>query len=216
MPVLDSQPTALTEQAHPRRRSAVLNRLARQLHSMHLFGRRGPQDCRRFLPVSRFGTQRFLWPLPFRHSVSAPPRPPVACANPPPFFGQAFLLAGRRAIRTDIICMYHPPRVQRGHVRRPGHSAGRAVRDGYTCLGIGRDCSDWNYDGGLGIRRGCDRRMRSSSLATAPIVSSIGRQKRSAASIFPVRTGKSKGPFRASQEGTGTDDPPTARSEASA
>ena len=90
-----------------------------------------------------------------------------------------------KSIRTDIICMYHPPRVQRGHVRRPGHSAGRAVRDGYTCLGIGRDCSGWNYDGGLGIRRGCDRRMRSSSLATASIVSSIGRQKRSAASIFP-------------------------------
>ena len=36
----------------------------------------GGQDCRRFLPVSRFGTQRFLWPLPFRHSVPAPPRPP--------------------------------------------------------------------------------------------------------------------------------------------
>jgi hypothetical protein len=118
-----------------------------------------------------------------------------------------------KSIRTDIIlCMNHPPRVQRGHVRRPGHSAGRAVRDGYTCLGIGRDCSGWNYDGGLGIRRGCDRRMRSSSLATAPIVSSIARQKRSAASIFPGRPGKSKGPFRASQEGTGTDTPPAARS----
>ena len=91
-----------------------------------------------------------------------------------------------KSIRTDIICMNHPPRVQRGHIRRPGHSAGRAVRDGYTCLGIGRDCSGWNYDGGLGIRRGCDRRMRSSSLATAPIVSSIGRQKRSAAEqTFP-------------------------------
>ena len=55
----------------------------------------GGQDCRRFLPVSRFGTQRFLWPLPFHHSVPAPPRPPVACDTPPPFFGQAFLLAGR-------------------------------------------------------------------------------------------------------------------------
>ena len=112
-----------------------------------------------------------------------------------------------KSIRTDIICMNHPPRVQRGHVRRPGHSAGRAVRDGYTCLGIGRDCSGWNYDGGLGIRRGCDRRMRSSSLATASIVSSIGRQKRSAASNFPVRTGKSKGPFRAREEGTGQTPP---------
>ena len=107
------------------------------------------------------------------------------------------------SIRTDVICMNPPSRVQRGHVRRPGHSAGRAVRDGYTCLGIGRDCRDCNCDGGLGLRRGCGRRMRSSSLATASIVSSIGRQKRSAASIFPVRTGKSKGPFRASQEGTG-------------
>ena len=42
--------------------------------------------------------------------------------------------------------------------------------------------------------------MRSSSLATAPIVSSIGRQKRSAASILVGRPTKSKGPFRASQE----------------
>ena len=64
----------------------------------------GGQDCRRFLPVSRFGIQRFLWPLPFRHSVPAPPRPPVACANPPPFFGQAFLLAGRWA----CLCQYPP------------------------------------------------------------------------------------------------------------
>ena len=95
-----------------------------------------------------------------------------------------------KSIRTDIICMNHPPRVQRGHVRRPGHSAGRAVRDGYTCLGIGRDCRDCNCDGGLGLRRGCGRRMRSSSLATASIVSSIGRQKRSAAEQHSRPAGK--------------------------
>ena len=69
------------------------------------------------------------------------------------------------SIRTDIICMNPPPREQRGQVRRPGHSAGRAVRDGYTCLGIGSDCIDCNCDGVIGLRRGFDRRMRSSSLA---------------------------------------------------
>ena len=55
----------------------------------------GGLDCRRFPLVSRFDTHRFLRLQPFRHSVPAPPRPPVACDTPPPFFGQAFLLAGR-------------------------------------------------------------------------------------------------------------------------
>ena len=43
MPVLDSQPTALTEQARPRPTPAVLHRLASQSRAMHLFGRRGPR-----------------------------------------------------------------------------------------------------------------------------------------------------------------------------
>ena len=92
-----------------------------------------------------------------------------------------------KLIRTDIICMNHPPRVQRGHIRRPGHSPQRTVSDDRRRGKHDEDCSDSNCGGGLGLRRGCDRRMRSSSLATASIVSSIGRQKRSAAEqAFPI------------------------------
>ena len=111
------------------------------------------------------------------------------------------------SIRTDVICMNPPSRVQRGHVRRPGHSAGRAVRDGYTCLGIGRDCSDCNCDGGIGIRRGCDRRMRSSSLATTSIVSSIGRQKRSAAEHLSRPDGKIERTVQSKAGGNTPDSP---------
>ena len=74
--------------------------------------------------------------------------------------------------------MNPPPRVQRGHVRRPGHSPQRTVSDGYTCLGIGSDCSDCNCDGGIGLRRGCDRRTRSSSLARRRVLPCSGRQER--------------------------------------
>ena len=91
-----------------------------------------------------------------------------------------------KSIRTDVICMNPPPRVQRGHVRRLGHSPQRTVSDDRRRGKHDEDCSDSNRDGGLGLRRGCDRRMRSSSLVTASIVSSIGRQKRSAAEqTFP-------------------------------
>ena len=79
---------------------------------------------------------------------------------------------------SGMTCIEAPLRVQRGHVRRPGHSPQRTVSDGYTCLGIGSDCSDCNCDGGIGLRRGCDRRMRSSSLARSRDVPCSGRRKR--------------------------------------
>ena len=69
-------------------------------------------------------------------------------------------------------------RVQRGHVRRPGHSPQRTVSDDRRRGKHDEDCSDSNRDGGLGLRRGCDRRMRSSSLARSRDVPCSGRRKR--------------------------------------
>ena len=83
-----------------------------------------------------------------------------------------------KSIRTDIICMNHPPRVQRGHIRRPGHSPQRTVSDDRRRGKHDEDCSDSNCDGGVGLRRGCDRRMRSSSLARSRDVPCSGRRKR--------------------------------------
>ena len=77
-----------------------------------------------------------------------------------------------------IICMNHPPRVQRGHIRRPGHSPQRTVSDDRRRGKHDEDCSDSNCGGGLGLRRGCDRRMRSSSLARSRDVPCSGRRKR--------------------------------------
>ena len=71
-----------------------------------------------------------------------------------------------------------PPRVQRGHVRRPGHSPQRTVSDDRRRGKHDEDCSDSNCGGGLGLRRGCDRRMRSSSLARSRDVPCSGRRKR--------------------------------------
>ena len=83
-----------------------------------------------------------------------------------------------KSILTDVICMNSPPRVQRGHVRRPGHSPQRTVSDDRRRGKHDEDCSDSNCDGGLGLRRGCDRRMRSSSLARSRDVPCSGRRKR--------------------------------------
>ena len=83
-----------------------------------------------------------------------------------------------KSIRTDVICMNPPPRVQRGHVRRPGHSPQRTVSDDRRRGKHDEDCSDSNCGGGLGLRRGCDRRMRSSSLARSRDVPCSGRRKR--------------------------------------
>ena len=83
-----------------------------------------------------------------------------------------------KSIRTDVICMNPPPRVQRGHVRRPRHSPQRTVSDDRRRGKHDEDCSDSNSDGGLGLRRGCDRRMRSSSLARSRDVPCSGRRKR--------------------------------------
>ena len=74
--------------------------------------------------------------------------------------------------------MNSPPRVQRGHVRRPGHSPQRTVSDDRRRGKHDEDCSDSNCDGGVGLRRGCDRRMRSSSLARSRDVPCSGRRKR--------------------------------------
>ena len=84
-----------------------------------------------------------------------------------------------KSIRTDIICMNHPPRVQRGHIRRPGHSPQRTVSDDRRRGKHDEDCSDSNRDGGgLGLRRGCDRRTRSSSLARRRVIPCSGRRER--------------------------------------
>ena len=83
-----------------------------------------------------------------------------------------------KSIRTDIICMNHPPRVQRGHIRRPGHSPQRTVSDDRRRGKHDQDCTDCNRDaGGVAILRGCDRRMRSSSLAAASDIPSSGRRR---------------------------------------
>ena len=83
-----------------------------------------------------------------------------------------------KSIRTDIICMKPRPRVQRGHVRRPRHSPQRTVSDDRRRGKHDEDCSDSNCDGGVGLRRGCERRMRSSSLARSRDVPCSGRRKR--------------------------------------
>ena len=96
MPILDSQPTALTEQARPRPTPAVLHRLARQLHSMHLFGRRGPRlpplsPGKPFWHSAVFVASAIYFIIPYLRHLDR-----LLHAMPPPwFFGQAFLLAGR-------------------------------------------------------------------------------------------------------------------------
>ena len=77
-----------------------------------------------------------------------------------------------------VVFLNPPPRVQRGHVRRPGHSPQRTVSDDRRRGKHDEDCSDSNCGGGLGLRRGCDRRMRSSSLARSRDVPCSGRRKR--------------------------------------
>ena len=83
-----------------------------------------------------------------------------------------------KSIRTDITCMKPPPPVHIDHVRGPGHSAGHAVSDDRRRGRHDGDCTDWNRDGGLGLRRGCDRRTRSSSLARRRVLPCSGRQER--------------------------------------
>ena len=82
------------------------------------------------------------------------------------------------SIHTDIICMKPPPRVHSDHVGRPDHSAGHAVSDLDVKMKHDEDCTDWNRDGGLGLRRGGDRRTRSSSLARRRVIPCSGRRER--------------------------------------
>ena len=79
---------------------------------------------------------------------------------------------------SGMACIEAPLRVHRVHVRRPRHSPQRTVSDDRRRGKHDEDCSDSNRDGGLGLRRGCDRRMRSSSLARSRDVPCSGRRKR--------------------------------------
>ena len=79
---------------------------------------------------------------------------------------------------SGMTCIEAPLRVHRVHVRRPQHSPQRTVSDDRRRGKHDEDCSVSNCDGGLGLRRGCDRRMRSSSLARSRDVPCSGRRKR--------------------------------------
>jgi len=126
---------------------------------------------------------------PLSPRAPAPPRPPLG-----PLRGSALGLPTLSRWGWPLVLgalglyMYHSPRRTRQRRAR--------------LLESGRDCTNAHCDGRLGMRQGFFPGTSSRSLATASVLSSIGRQERLWRQRSISQVGKSKRPFNRQAEGT--------------